>query len=636
MISAARLGLRLAWGSPGQRGRSALVAIACALSAFVLLAVTAWVRAEIETFTFQFGSPELRRFNLAVLAAVALPTLALAASVGRLSAAVRDRRLASLRLLGVSPTATRVAAAVEGVVAALVGAAAGALAFLALRPTLADIRPSSAERYAVQPDPGALQLDPGLLGWLLALVGVPLATMLVAIVPVRTDISGAVATARRADARRPSPWRIAPLVVGMVLCGLMWFTPDVDGFNDFWAGVLLTGMVLTGLGIVLVVPVFVRLTAEYLLRAARRPSVLIAARRLQAQPAAVTRTVAALMVGVFVVVGARGVLTVWEAMPEYREAKRALEVEQRVSTSATAPETASTVEAARQADGVRSVTALPVVNLAPRGADPSTVPRGEYLGPALVATCADLRRVAPQLRGCVDGRPTNLWPVGGDGDLVARAMIQSRPVGAGVPIQGTPTQARGEDPLTQQFAMVIPPSMPGIAALLPKTDRTIRIVADPGRSLVDPLSSSTLDSFSTGADLATYDFVESLRRTLWTVAAAVLALGLLGLVITLVDRALVRRRELTSLRLVGTSPGTLRAAQWWEAALPVVAGGVLAVLAGALAGSAYLRPAGDGAGYPWADVTWLLVAIAAGAVGVAALTTLATGTRILADDIRVD
>ncbi|WP_289232166.1 FtsX-like permease family protein [Barrientosiimonas endolithica] len=188
----------------------------------------------------------------------------------------------------------------------------------------------------------------------------------------------------------------------------------------------------------------------------------------------------------------------------------------------------------------------------------------------------------------------------------------------------------------QNFAMVIPPSAPGIAALLPRTDRDVRVVAGPGRDLIEGPSPDANHAFLSSADLGSYDFVESLRRALWTVAGTILALGLLGLAITLVDRALVRRRELTSLRLVGTSPGTLRGAQWWEAALPIVAGGVLSVLAGALAGSAYLTPAAPEIGYPWGAVTGLLAAIATGAVVVAALTTVATTTRIRPEEIRVE
>ncbi|WP_392425343.1 FtsX-like permease family protein [Barrientosiimonas humi] len=627
MKPAARLGLRLAWGSPGQRGRSVLVAIACALSAFVLLAVTASVRAETQSFVGQYAAAELQRLNLAVLATVALPTLALAASVGRLSATVRDRRLAGLRLLGVSPAETRLTAAVEAVVAALVGAVVGAVAFVALRPVLAGVRLVTAERTAAQ-------LDPGWLGWLLALVGVPLAVVAVAVIPVRTDISSAVATANRADARRPSLWRAAPLALGLALCAVVRIQKP-DNLGGAWGTVVLAGVTLVGLGIVLIVPVFVRLTADLLLRVATRPSLLVAARRLQAQPAGVTRTVAALMIGVFVVVGARGVLVAFETTPQYLEAKRSLESEQRLWTTASVAETPRAIEEGRALPGARSVTALPVVQLAEPGVDPNGSPPGGYIGNALVATCADLRRVAPQLRGCVDGRPTNLWPVG-DRDLVARATVQSRSVGAEVPVVGTPVQARGEDPLGQNFAMVIPPSAPGIAALLPRTDRDVRVVAGPGRDLIEGPSPDANHAFLSSADLGSYDFVESLRRALWTVAGTILALGLLGLAITLIDRALVRRRELTSLRLVGTSPGTLRGAQWWEAALPIVAGGVLSVLAGALAGSAYLTPAAPEIGYPWGAVTGLLAAIAAGAVVVAALTAVATTTRIRPEEIRVE
>lgn len=82
---------------------------------------------------------------------------------------------------------------------------------------------------------------------------------------------------------------------------------------------------------VLVIPVFVRLCATILVRFGRGPVTRIAGRRLEAQPAGVTRLVAALLIGLFLVTGARFGLVVFESTPQYLAAERSLVREQRVT-----------------------------------------------------------------------------------------------------------------------------------------------------------------------------------------------------------------------------------------------------------------------------------------------------------------
>lgn len=78
------------------------------------------------------------------------------------------------------------------------------------------------------------------------------------------------------------------------------------------------GIGLTGIGVVIVVPVFVRLLADLLHRFSPGPATLIAARRLQAQPAGVARVIAALMIGLFLVMGARCVVVAFGRTPQIR------------------------------------------------------------------------------------------------------------------------------------------------------------------------------------------------------------------------------------------------------------------------------------------------------------------------------
>jgi hypothetical protein len=120
----------------------------------------------------------------------------------------------------------------------------------------------------------------------------------------------------------------------------------------------------------------------------------------------------------------------------------------------------------------------------------------------------------------------------------------------------------------------------------------------------------------------------------WAVAAVVLAVGLLGFAIAALDRTIDRRAEMVSLQLVGTPRRVIRAAQWWEAALPLALGLPLAVLLGWSAGSGYLALGGALEAQPWESVLALAGVSVAAALVVAGLTVIACAPRLRADLIR--
>lgn len=109
-----RLGLRLALA--GGWTRALLVVIGNAVGVVVLLLATA-----VPTTLPQDLSPDDRRLAASLVLFLVLPVASLLASTSRLSAAVRERRLAALRLLGVTARRTRVIAACEASLLALAG-----------------------------------------------------------------------------------------------------------------------------------------------------------------------------------------------------------------------------------------------------------------------------------------------------------------------------------------------------------------------------------------------------------------------------------------------------------------------------------------------------------------------------------
>jgi hypothetical protein len=101
------------------------------------------------------GSGPVLEWILAVGAiALLLPVLILIATASRLSAARREERFASMRLVGATPRQISVVAAVEATVAAVTGAAVGFALFVLFRPLLIHI-PFAGAPFA----PGDLSLN---------------------------------------------------------------------------------------------------------------------------------------------------------------------------------------------------------------------------------------------------------------------------------------------------------------------------------------------------------------------------------------------------------------------------------------------------------------------------------------------
>jgi hypothetical protein len=91
---------------------------------------------------------------------------------------------------------------------------------------------------------------------------------------------------------------------------------------------------------------------------------------------------------------------------------------------------------------------------------------------------------------------------------------------------------------------------------------------------------------------------------------------------------------MVSLQLLGTPRRAIRAAQWWEALLPLALGLPGAVLLGWAVGRGYLGLAESLRASPWESTLTLGVLSTAAAVLIAGLTVVASAPRIRADLIR--
>jgi len=601
--------------------RAVSVVLSSAIGSWLLLNTFAVVAVETAQ---QISTPEVQRLAAAVVAAIATPVLVLTATASRLSATIRDRRLASLRLLGLSPRQTRVVAATEVGVSAVLGTLGGALLFWATRSMVSSLRIEGRD-WTTAP------FQPTTWATVAVMVGVPLVTVLVSLIPTRR-LGRAMLESQRND-RRPSLWRAVPLAVGLLTLSFAIWSAGLDEPDNTQITAFFAGTILTGLGLLLVIPVFVRLVADAALHLTSRPTVRIAARRLQSQPAGMTRVVAGLLLGLFVVAGARGVVTAWEQQSSYVVAERAVHGGPQL-LNAHLPRVVP-------AEGEAILEQLPAVRDAIT--DQRVRTRCGIDAPcfsAFVGTCVDLAALDPTVSGCRDDTIAWLGEYERPTDVTTLTWLpesrESRPERLSLPAPQA-TIASDDEMAALQAEVFIPVTTPGIARLTRTHEAEYTVLADPGPAALEQVqrAANRMKGGAFGYAIPEeYHFVAGLRALVWSVAAVILSVGLLAFAISAIDRAVTRRAEVVSLQLVGVPPRTLRATQWYESLLPLALGLPLAIGMGWWAGSAFLALDGTLEATPWRSATGLAAISVGAAVLVAGLTVVAASPRIRADLIR--
>lgn len=634
------LGLRLAGLTGGSRWsarwRSVSVFAAGAIGSYLLLALAAITASEITQRPLGFVESGVKVLLVTVAIVVVTPVLTLAATTARLAAATRDRQFANLLLLGLSARRTRLVAASEVALAALLGCAAGAALFAASRPLLAGLHPAGRE-WPVE------TLVPHWYAAIAAVLLVPVAVVVVATVPAGGRGRKALTTARRGAAHRPHPGRLAPLVMGTVLATFVLTrakSNEDDGLNSWLAPYLFGGMVLLAVGTLLTVPWLVRVLADTLVRVSRRPSSLIAGRRLQAQPSGVTRIVAGLFIGLFIVAGARAVVVAFEDTQQYRSAALTETIGQ-VGTVTVARHSADEVIA--QLRSRPDVAAVGRVTLLETSSDAGS----HYYFRAYVGTCADLQTAVPTVRGCRDGVITRLQPGGEARTPLPSGVDWRAQADAGESIQLPDPETALDDVggvygnAALDGVLLVPPDLSEVAGLIQAADVELLIRARPGTS-IEPLFDEVLigdtpPSWFRGGSIPNgdyYRFVAGLRALVSAIALLVLTVGLLTFMFSGTDRALGRHREATALQLVGVPPRVLRRSQFIEAVVPTGVGAALAVGLGFLAGSSFLAYGGILELAPLRPTLLLIAGAVAGTAVVAAGLAAFAGPGIRAENIR--
>jgi hypothetical protein len=588
--------------------------------------------AVLDSLASAYGGQELAVFSAGVWISVGVPVVVLVATAGRLSASVRDRRLASLRLMGLPPSSTRVVAAVEVGVATLGGALGGAVAFWLIRALVPSIR---LDDLVVRPAQTGWVV---VLGVLLAVLGVSVA---VAVAPTSRRSGQALASVRAAEVRAVSWWRLAPVTIGVVLL-VATRSADVRDAGDpsiVQIGMLFAGAGLAGIGMLVLLPATVRLIAGALVHVPH-PTVRLAGRRMQAQPAGVQRVVAGLLAALFVITGARMVLVAFEeADRSYAAARTAM---------AGGPQKIH-VDAPRGHDGAveAALRAHPLVDRVAADQYVSTPCRGARSRclTAFIGTCGELVEALPGVTGCRDGEAAFVGEnasMGGWEPVPRLTWRANGPHTLTTPTPATTLAHEYSDDDLVYANVFLPESTPGVADLVSGSRPAWMVSATGGPTAAAQLRAALRDAapqVSVVPEWLAADtvYIDTMRRGLSLLATLVVSIGLLSFVLGGIDRALSRRSESARLQVFGTPRRTIRNAQWIEALLPLLVGVPLAAGLGSFAGATFLHlGSGDEVATPYTGVVAVVGATMIGSVLVAGLTVIAAAPKLRPELIRAE
>ena len=238
-----------------------------------------------------------------VIGAIALiiPVVLLVSIVTQLGAAQRRERLQTLRLIGATPGIVAAMAAVEMAVMTVLGSLAGLGLFYIARPLAAQVSVNGTRFY-----PTDLTVDP----WtaLTVAVLVVAASTATAVWRVNREGIGPLGVTRQRSESVPRVSRLLPLLGGAVLIAVGASLPqEVVDFRQYLA---IGGFALVAIGIISAGPWLVHRISGTLGRRTNSAAAVVAAGWFRRHPAAAFRSVAGLVVALFMVTVFAGMASV--------------------------------------------------------------------------------------------------------------------------------------------------------------------------------------------------------------------------------------------------------------------------------------------------------------------------------------
>ncbi|NIJ11475.1 hypothetical protein FHU38_001819 [Saccharomonospora amisosensis] len=544
---------------------------------------------------YGFGvAPTSGELDLAVAVLIAplavvllLPLLVFVTTASRMGAAERERRLAALRLVGLSSKQVRRVAAGEALVGAVAGLALGAGLFVALRPLVGDIELFGAQFFAEDFVP------PWQLVVLIALL-VPGLAVGAAIFGLRHTVVEPLGVVRRGKQRqRRTWWRWTITGVGALTMALTFLFAPHDN-PEFVSTALAVGSGLVLIGVAALLPWAVERLVSRL--RGGPASWQLAVRRLQLEGGTASRVVSGLVV---VLAGSILIQTVVGSVSTneggYWEPRQPPAAQLMLEQS----ETVKVSGLMRDDPAISDVRAVSRTSVAPEGAPDSAIG-------ATIGDCKSLATLA-KLGSCADGDvfvvsaraeygmsspqpgPVRFvqYPEGSDEPVYGDRwsipdtakyipVEQATLVNSGTVLAtpGALGQARVPVPDRDRFLLVWG-SGDDRAALTAATEITVGVVSQPRWTVYISPDPSRL-TWMSDADSA----LRTMRSILLMMSLFVLAVAALSLLLLSIEQIAERRRPLAALSASGVPLSVLARGSLWQNAIPVAIGVGLAVVAG--------------------------------------------------------
>ncbi|MZE56397.1 ABC transporter permease [Streptomyces sp. SID5770] len=551
---------------------------------------------------------DILRFVLGCI--VLLPLVIFLSVCARLSGESRARRLAALRLVGLSVKDTLRVNAGESVAAALVGAVVGLFGYLGLNELMALIGLPGLHWYPADGRPDWLTV-------VVCLLGCPALAWAVGRFSARRAAVSPISVRRTNERKPPKKYGILLLIPGLGVisgyCALSVMGRDPSG--DSSTTVLIPSAVLvTGVGLVFGLAPITAWLARRMAGAVKSLPVALAMRRMEVDPGSSLRVVTGLVLLVFGASLTQGVLVELDQVS--RRTAPLQEYNIRLNEISPAQRKAMAEVPGVQASTVSYSSWQPL--------DGSDVGHADLV----VGTCAQLAAYTERATGCVDGRVMQLRddrttyeydPKAGE--QYSFALKDGRKITFTVPHERIDVRP-WDLSVFESGTLLVPPSL--LSSDLADADGVLTLLSD-----ADPATiRSVLDGIGAIAPTASVEpvgiVIDSLAqltviRSLLVVGMVLgLVIGVAAFVVSVADRAMERRGQVTALALLGAGAGTLRVVQVVQVVLPLVVGLGAAIVAGWLAESSYLITGGGAVHWDWEGLP-LLFACALGVVLAAAL-----------------
>ncbi|HUC59941.1 MAG TPA: FtsX-like permease family protein [Streptosporangiaceae bacterium] len=518
--------------------------------------------------------------------AFVFPILILIATATRLAAARREERYAALRLVGATSRQISIVSSVDAVLSAVLGAVLGLGIFLLLQPWLASTAITS-QRYFAD------EVTPTTAGYLIVLIGVPVASAISSLLSLRRVRISPLGVARRVTPPAPPARKLAPLAIGVALflIGLVLTN------SRLLSPAVLLGLIVILIGLVAAGPWLTAQAAHLLSRFGAGASAVLAARRLEDNPAAAFRSVRGLVLAVFLGTVLAGLLPAVESLTATPSATALSNVLLAGFTAAPVcgnnvncsgspssrinPLAGSTAQqrliaqrgmppkaAAALLSGLASIkgaTAIPIYSESgpvPTGPTTEVVPGGRIniasIGPAGVISCAGLRELKV-LGQCAPGRSAVV--------VQAAELFNDNPRFSTTPLANSASRAAS-------------PDVSGLylQALLVKVSNsgTLEKVRTYLVTHATQSASGTAPRTFGEAVQARAGVADTIQRLIYIAVVLTIIVAGCSMAVSVGGSLVERKRPFTLLRVTGAATWTLYRVVFAEAVLPLAAATVAA------------------------------------------------------------